>query len=336
MHDPLRLGVLGAGQILQAHAEALADVAGLTVAAVCDTDDGRREQAARRFGARAFDSVADLLAAQATDAVLVALPHGLHCQATLAALAAGQHVVVEKPMAISVDEVNRMLAAARDAGRQLLVAESAAAHPGARRTGERFRVGDLGPFHTGHIINARFYFHEGRPAWFLDPALSGGGMFANVGLHRLATARTCLPGAVPARVSAGVVAHPAHPVEACTSAIVHYAAGGSMLYEETGTTPKPPWFGGGTAFHFAEGIVGWDAESWRWQRRDGTEEAVSLPPHPGYRPLWEDLLHAVETGERAVYDAAGFGADVAIAQATAASSREGREIDLRQPPWRVG
>ena len=145
----------------------------------------------------------DLLA-DGADVAVVALPHHLHCEVAVAALQAGCHVLVEKPLAVSVEQCRAMLQAARRNGRILAVTDTAAYHPGALLTGARFRDGTLGRFLSGVHHNARFYFHQGRPAWFLDPATSGGGMFANVGLHRLAQTRACLPGLEPVTVSASV------------------------------------------------------------------------------------------------------------------------------------
>lgn len=329
----LQLGIVGAGAILEAHLRALAQLQEIRVSAVCDIDAVRRARAAERLGATAHADLGSLLD-QAPDAVLVALPHGLHCEAAVAALAAGCHVVVEKPMAVSVAECNRMLAAADEAGRALLVAESAAAHPGVRRTGAAFAAGDLGSFLTGSIVNARYYFHETRPAWFLDESLSGGGMFANVGLHRLAVARGCLPGERAVTVAGTVGRHAAHPVEACTSALVRYTGGGSMLYEEVGYFPRPAWLNTGTHLVFEAGIVGWDDDTWRWQTA-GDERLEPLGGSPGYRSVYEVLLGAARGEDCPDFRGRDFAADVAIVQAAYASAARGHEIDLRSVEWRI-
>jgi glucose-fructose oxidoreductase len=239
---------------------------------------------------------------------------------------------VEKPMAVSVDECRAMLAAAKARGRALIVAESAGHTPGAVRTGEKFAAGELGRFFTGSIINARFYFNEGRPAWFLDPAMSGGGMFSNVGLHRLAAARACLPGLTPVAVSGSVSHQPEWKVEACTTAHVRYAEGGAMLYEEVGYYPRPEWLNAGVHFVFAEGIVSWDEQHWRMMRRDGQEIVEGLPAAPGYLPIYENVLRAVR-GEEYGPSARGYAEDVAIVHAAYASAQAGHEVDLRTPEW---
>jgi predicted dehydrogenase len=328
------LGFIGLGAILPHHLAGLKETPEFELVSVCDVDPERVKRWSQELGCRGFTGYRDLLA-EAPDAVLVALPHGLHCEAAVEALQAGCHVLVEKPMAVSADECRRMLKAARQHDRHLGVAEIAGFQPGPARTGERFRAGDLGRFFTGSILNERFYFHEGRPAWFLDPAMSGGGMFSNVGLHRLAVARACLPGLTPVSVSASVSHLPEYRVEACTSALVRYREGGAMLYEEVGYYPRPEWLNAGTHFMFEAGIVMWDDRTWRMMTRKGApiEEPLS-PARTGYGPVYAQMLSAIR-GERGGPEAWEYALDTAIAQAAYASAREGREIDLTRPPWTI-
>lgn len=328
------IGFIGLGDILPHHVAGLRATPGFQVVSVCDLREEKSRRWAQELGCRGFTDYRGLLT-EGPDAVLVALPHGLHCAVTVEALRAGCHVLVEKPMGVSAGECNRMLAASRETGRHLIVAESASFQPGPSLTGRRFRAGDLGRFFTGSVLNERFYFHEGRPAWFLDPALSGGGMFSNVGLHRLGVARACLPGLTPVSVSASVSQVPEYRVEACTSALVRYGEGGAMLYEEVGYYPRPAWLNVGTHFIFEGGIVGWDEKAWRVVKRNGEQVEEALPTAgEGYGPVYANLLKALR-GEDYGPRAWEYGVDTAIAHAAYASAREGREIDLTRPPWAI-
>ena len=327
------LGMIGLGAIFEHHLAAISQQKDLRLAVVCDRDESRLRERSQQHGCSAYSDYRELLA-EPPDAVVVALPHGLHCEAALAAIEAGCHVLVEKPMATNVGDCRRMLAAAAAAGRYLNVAEAASYHSGALKTGRRFRGGELGRFHCGHIDNVRFYFHDGRPAWFLDPAMSGGGMFANLGLHRLAMTRASLPGLTPASVSAAVSHMPEHPVEACTSAIVRYAEGGAMHFEEIGYFPKPPWWPIGSYFVFEEGMVAFDNTTWRMMTRDGRQLEESFPLwKSNYSYAYEDLLRAVRGEPIRGPGALEYAADTVIAQAAYASSESGREIDLTGPQW---
>ena len=326
---------IGLGAIARSHLPAIAAQDGLRLVAVCDRDERVLRSRAGEYGVAGYRDYRDLLASGA-DVAVVALPHHLHCEVAVAALQAGCHVLVEKPLAVSVEQCRTMLQAARGAGRILAVTDTAAYHPGALLTGERFRDGTLGRFLSGVHHNARFYFHEGRPAWFLDPAASGGGMFANVGLHRLAQTRACLPGLEPVTVSASVSHVAEHPVEACTSALVRYRAGGAMHYEELGYVPRPAWWPLDAHYVFEEGMVTFDAERWRLVTREGAEheEALASAGSP-YKPVYRDLLRRLQ-GETPL-GPSGWesAADVAVVQGAYASARARREIDLTAPEWQI-
>ena len=329
------VGFIGLGAIARSHLPAIAVQDGLHLVAVCDRDEHALRAHADEYGVAGYRDYPDLLASGA-DVAVVALPHHLHCEVAVAALQAGCHVLVEKPLAVSVEQCRAMLQAARHVGRILAVTDTAAYHPGALLTGERFRNRALGRFLSGVHHNARFYFHEGRPTWFLDPATSGGGMFANVGLHRLAQTRACLPGLEPVTVSAAVARVAEHPVEACTSALVRYRTGGAMHYEELGYVPRPAWWRLDAHYVFEEGMVMFDDERWRLVTRDGAEhEEVLAGTETPYGPVYRDLLRRLQ-GETPL-GPSGWesAADVAVVQGAYASASAGRDVDLTAPEWYI-
>ena len=331
---PCNIAICGLGQISGSHAAAIAELPDFDITHVCDLDADRREQAARRYGAMACASVADVLTAR-PDVVVIALPHHLHADTAVAALDAGCHVVVEKPLAVSVAGCRRMLAAAERNDRVLHVSDSGAYTPGAARTGDRFRRGDLGRFLTGVFCNAREYFTPARPDWFLDPQTSGGGMFANVGVHRLAITRRCLTGQTPVAVSASVSRVPAYPVEGCTSALVRYADGGAMHYEELGYFRPPAHWPGDHHYVFEEGIVTFDADSWRLADRHGrvAEERLHTDRAQAYGGVYRDLLRALHGDDLRGPDVYAYATDTVLARAVYTSAERGREVDLRAAEW---
>ena len=304
------------------------------ITAICDADPARVEAWQQRVGGRGFTRHTDLLEAP-PDVVVVALPHALHGVVSVEAMGAGCHVIVEKPMATTVEDLRSMLKTACDRRRALIVSETGSFEPGVVETGRRYARGDLGRFLTGSSINARRYFNSDRPQWFLDSQASGGGMFGNVGLHRLANARGCLPGAIPASVTAAVAHVPEHAVEACTSALVRYRDGGSMLYEEVGYFERPPWLNGGRHFIFEKGMVSWDDTTWRMMPRDGAEITRDLPPaETTYASVYRNLLLAID-GQPCAPETRELAQDAAIAQAAYESGRTGRDVDLGSEDWRI-
>lgn len=331
--DTLRIGAAGLGGIWNRHLTALRSTGVFELSAVCDTDARRLREVAQETGAAAAPSFEDLLADR-PDVILVLTPHHLHAYMAVAALEAGCHVLVEKPMANSVNDCRRMLDTARRTGRTLFVCDSASYLPAHRLTGRRFREGSLGRFLTGAIPNMRHYFHETRPGWFLDPELSGGGMFSNIGCHRLATARACLPGLAPSTVLATVGRVGGYAIEACTTALVAYAEGSSMVYQEVGYFEPPPWGKQCARLVFEEGIAGLSNNTWQWWPRKGEPIDETMPAVDEYAEAYKAFAAAIE-GEPIAPDTAGYAQDIAIIRAAYASAEHGQAVDLTAAPWRL-
>lgn len=128
--EPLRLAVIGVGRIGAHHARILAETPGVALTAVCDPDSKRREAAAKKTGAEPLADPSEV--PSRADAAVVAAPTSLHAEVALALLGAGLHVLVEKPIARSLDEAERMVAAARSAGRVLQVGHVERFNPAVR------------------------------------------------------------------------------------------------------------------------------------------------------------------------------------------------------------
>ncbi|MBA2565133.1 MAG: Gfo/Idh/MocA family oxidoreductase [Gemmatimonadetes bacterium] len=120
---PLRVGIVGAGAIAQvAHLPAYRRLHTVQVVALCDVDPTKLRVLQARYGIpRVHRSYEELLASKDVDAVDICLPNDLHHRAVLAALAAGKHVLCEKPLALRADHARELVAAREAAGVQLLV-----------------------------------------------------------------------------------------------------------------------------------------------------------------------------------------------------------------------
>src|SRR5256885_1095122 len=99
-----RVGIIGAGRISAAHANAALALPETRLAGIADVDPARLAQATERYGCRGYGDYREMLADPGIDAVVVGLPHWLHREATVESLTAGKHVLLEKPMAMSVAE----------------------------------------------------------------------------------------------------------------------------------------------------------------------------------------------------------------------------------------
>jgi predicted dehydrogenase len=117
------IGIIGTGGISREHAAAYRGLAGQArLVAVADIDQQRAQAAAAGWGAaHAFTDYRELLDLQEVEAVSVCTFNRAHCAPTVAALEAGKHVLVEKPMATTTEEASRMVEAARRSGKLLMV-----------------------------------------------------------------------------------------------------------------------------------------------------------------------------------------------------------------------
>ncbi|MCS6861586.1 MAG: Gfo/Idh/MocA family oxidoreductase [Abditibacteriales bacterium] len=181
----INVGVIGLG-MGRWHLQNYAKCANANVLAVCDIDETRLKAVQMEYDAPyAYANYAELIAMDELDAVTVALPNYLHAPVTIAALRAGKHVLVEKPMATSAREAEEMVAAAKRAQRILMM------HFNYRFTPEHFFLKDYvqsGGLGEVYFAKAFYLRRRGIPAlgsWFTQKALSGGGALCDIGVHAL-------------------------------------------------------------------------------------------------------------------------------------------------------
>ena len=112
------IGILGAGAIARVHAQGIADAGGQLVG-FCDPDEAKAVDAAAAFGAKSWTGSDEMFSCDEVTAVVVAVPNALHAPLAIAALDAGRHVLLEKPMAMNVAECAEIIAA-RDRAQRVL------------------------------------------------------------------------------------------------------------------------------------------------------------------------------------------------------------------------
>jgi predicted dehydrogenase len=154
------------------------------LAGCADVDPARLAKFIERFPCSAFPSYEELIARPDVDAVVVALPHFLHSDVTIAALQAGKHVLLEKPMAMTVAECDAMIAAAERTGRQLMVGHSQHFFPVNQAARALIAAGEIGRLVFATDTWYKPFYAEPRPPWFLD-ASQGGGMWPMNGSHMI-------------------------------------------------------------------------------------------------------------------------------------------------------
>lgn len=181
----MRIGLIGAGAVAPLHARAATLLPDIEMTAVCDLLPAAAAAVAEPIDAQAFTDYRDLIASGTTDAVIVNTPNSLHYEMSVAAMKAGLHVLVEKPMAITVEDCDRMTAAAARAGVVLRVGHIQHFLPEKTALVDAINAGEIGQVQMIHDLRTTDYRPGTRSPWFLSPELAGGGAVMNIGAHCL-------------------------------------------------------------------------------------------------------------------------------------------------------
>jgi len=340
-------GVIGAGGIASRRTipEGILPARGAKLVAVMDADAGRARAASERFGGVPwFTEVEPLLARRGVQAVYIATPTIAHAPQALAAIAAGKHVLVEKPLAMTVAEARRIAAAAKRKG-VLVGTGFMMRHHGAHQKIKQLIEGGV----IGKPVLGRAQLSCWYPpiagAWRQDPALGGGGSFIDMGNHCFDLLEMFLGRAVEVHAFTGrlVHAYPSEdtavvtfrfasgavgivdnlfnvPDEASKNVLEVYGSGGSIRCEGTiGQTP------GGTMRLVAVKGGGYDA---RQQRSASAERVIRFREVNTYRAEVEDFTRAIRKGVAPAVPIEDGIWNQRIVEAAYASARTGRAVRL--------
>lgn len=182
MTSTLKVAVIGTGSISDAHLQAYWNHPNVEIAAVCDRNEARAKAVAEKYGAgRIYADYRDLLADREIDAVSVCTWNYSHAEIAIAAIEAGKHVLVEKPLSLTVEEALRVQEAVRASDRVLQVGFVRRHDPNARLLK---RFADHGEFGELYYAKASLLRRLGNPGgWFADKSRSGGGPLIDIGVH---------------------------------------------------------------------------------------------------------------------------------------------------------
>lgn len=183
----LKLALVGCGAISRVHLPALREGAPeIEVSAVVDSDAARAEAMASETGARAFTSFEEALGSGDFEAVDLMLPHHLHEEIAVRSFAAGKHVILEKPLATSLDACERILDAWRRAGTVFMVAENTQYWPEvltAKQLLAESAIGDVVTARGSFAIPPLPAYYGGERPWRCDNDVAGGGIVLDTGSH---------------------------------------------------------------------------------------------------------------------------------------------------------
>lgn len=221
---PLRIGVAGLGRAFTLMLPTFLADKRVRLTGATDPIAAARAQFESDFGAPSFDSVEALCACADIDAVYVATPHQFHADHVCIAAAAGKHVLVEKPMALTLDECTRMIDAARAAGVQLIVGPSHSFDRPILRTREIIDSGIYGQVRMITALDFTDFLYRPRRPEELDTK-AGGGVVHSQAAHQMDIVRL-LGGGMVSSVRAHTGAWDAsRPTEGAYSALLGFEGG---------------------------------------------------------------------------------------------------------------
>jgi predicted dehydrogenase len=182
----IKLGVIGTGNIGNVHLENFKDLPNAEIIAVTDLITARAEKAAEEFGIKKIHTSAQaLIQDDQIDAVIVGVPNQFHASITVEALKAGKHVLLEKPMAINLEEAKEIVRAQKQYKKIVMIPHQMRWHWAAMQTKEQIDKGVLGEIYN---VKTGWFRRKGIPGWgtwFTQSNQSGGGPLIDIGVHML-------------------------------------------------------------------------------------------------------------------------------------------------------
>ena len=200
-----RIGFLGVGWIGRHRMQAMLATGAVEAVAISDFSPQAAVDAASLAPQAKVVATLDDLLDTGVDGVVIATPSALHAEQSIRALRGGAAVFCQKPLGRTAEEVQAVIAAARNADRLLLVDFSYRYTQGMRRIREVVRSGELGRIHAAELVFHNAYGPD-KP-WFYDPTLSGGGCVMDLGTHLIDLALWTLDHPPVSDVSAKLFAH---------------------------------------------------------------------------------------------------------------------------------
>ena len=226
--DTVKTALVGCGKIGRTHALALRDAPQSHFVAVCDADSERAKAFAREFGVAAFTTVDEMIAVTGAKAVAVSTPHPLHAPIVLAAIENGAHALVEKPLAASLADCDRMIAAAKTAGCKLGVISQRRLYTPALRIKRAIDAGKIGRPVLGVLMmfNWRDQAYYQSDPWRGKWDTEGGGVLVNQAPHQLDLLQWYMGPIQEVKAYWGNLNHPYIEVEDTAVAALRFQNGG--------------------------------------------------------------------------------------------------------------
>ena len=318
--EDIRFSILGTGMVAHYHKAAIENNShqGARLVSVGHYNPDRYDNIAEEFGVPCVSFEA-ILNDETVDVVCICTPSGQHAKQTLASLRAGKHVLVEKPMSLSVREAKAMISAAQEMDRHLAVALQRRADPLFKSVKEAISNGDLGELMLASIVMPYFrnQAYYDQAAWRGTWALDGGGVLMNQGIHIIDLLVWFMGDPVEVHAFADTLKRKIE-VEDIATAVLRFKNGAMATITATttvggGAPHRIELFGtNGTIQIEGEGVVRWDLQDPSKatvtppQLKEKADAGAGGDPRgistDGHTAIVADLIHSIKTGKPAAID----------------------------------
>jgi UDP-N-acetyl-2-amino-2-deoxyglucuronate dehydrogenase len=341
-------GIVGCGMIAHFHARAIGDIRGAKVVACHDAVPAAADRFAAAQGCRAYHGLQEMLADPQLDVVTVGTPSGAHLEPAVAAARAGKHVIVEKPLEITLQRCDRIIRECEKTGVTCSAIFPSRFHRSSvelKRAVEQGRFGRL-TLAEAYVkwYRSQAYYDSGawRGTWELD----GGGALMNQAIHSVDILTWLMGPVVEITAHTGLLAHQRIAVEDTAVATLKFA-NGALGVIEASTAVYPGYLkrievhgSEGSAAMEEEDVVAWDfakkargdaAVHARMAARISTAGGASDPAaigHHGHTEQFRDVLSAIREGRAPAIDGYEGRRSVEIILAIYKAAETGKTIKL--------
>ena len=341
-------GIVGCGMIANFHCKAIADIEGAEFIGGFNRTPEKAEKLVGEFGGTAYTNLDEMLANPAIDIVSICSPSGAHMEACVAAAKAGKHVIVEKPLDVTLAKCDAMIEACQAANVKLATIFPSRFHRSSRLMKEAVDQGRFGQLALGDAYVKWFrtqeYYDSGawRGTWELD----GGGALMNQAIHSVDLLLWLMGPAVEVMAHTATVGHERIEVEDVCTATIKFANGALGVVEATtagfpGSLKKIELSGSkGTAVLEEEDIIKWEfaetapedeALREEMQGKTKTGGGAADPAaigHHAHAELFRDFLDAIENDRAPAIDGVEGRRSVELIVAIYQSAKTGCAVKL--------
>lgn len=342
-------GIVGCGMISRFHASAIGDVNGAQLIGCCSLTSDKANQFAQSYRCNAYSKLTDMLSDDRIQVVTIATPSGSHMAPAVAAARAGKHVIVEKPLEVTLKKCDRIIRECEDKGVQLATIFPSRFHDSSLRLKRAIDHGRFGQLTMGgaYVKWFRTQDYYDSSAWRGTWSLDGGGALMNQAIHNVDLLVWLMGPVQEVSARMAILAHERIEVEDTLVATLQFANGALGVIEAT--TTAYPGLPKRIEIHGAKGSAVLEEEQfrvWDFDRPAKDDEEVRLGMreprsseggaddpagigHHGHAKQFADVLDAIRECRNPSVDGHQGRRSVEIVQAIYKSAQSGgRPIDL--------